>query len=207
MSFIVSYNGQFRPYILPDLSHFDNIKQVYKSDQLHSLKTDEKALEFQAPSKIDHSKTDIKSKTIANIYNGQKNQFKKEYIPHHARDLMSNKVKTLDQAQTVGDAIVLMQKFDLRHIPIINSSDILVGIVSDRDLLNTDNNKKLIDCMSREVLTCLDTTRVQDIAKIMLHEKISGIPIIDINHKLTGIITQTDILNLVTRVLSINLLF
>ena len=54
--------------------------------------------------------------------------------------------------------------------------------------------------MTKEVIACLDNTRIQDIAKIMLHENINSIPIINNDYNLLGILTTRDILHFMTRI-------
>lgn len=207
MSFIVSYNGQFKPYILPDLTHYDRIRHVFKSGQLHSLKTDDKTPDFKEILNTRPPTHNEANQKVSSTYEQQSHNFHKESIPHHARDLMNSNLKVLIESQTVQDANSLMDKYRFRHTPVLNQDQVLVGIISDRDLTKVQDSTKLSAIMTKEVLTCLESTRIQDIAKIMVHEKISAIPIINDKHQLVGIITQTDILNFVTKILSINALF
>ena len=112
-------------------------------------------------------------------------------------------LECLYTSDTLKTVLECMKKYNYRHFPIMNSEERLVGIISDRDVLihlHKDHSKIFInDIMSKEVLTAIEHTRIQDISKIMLHEKINSLPIISSEHVLVGIITQTDILNYVTK--------
>ncbi|OIQ20441.1 MAG: hypothetical protein BM556_00420 [Bacteriovorax sp. MedPE-SWde] len=201
MSFIVSFKGQFKPYPLPDLSHYDRVHNVYKSKKTGPIKDDEAGRDSHFESGKSGASTGIST------YKKSDKEFKKEKIPHQARDLMSTNVKVMSEQASYQDAMELLKKHGFRHIPVINNENSLVGIVSEKDLLTANNTQRVSQIMSDKVLTCLDTTRLQDIAKIMLHEKLGALPVVNEKFILVGIVTQTDILHFVTNIMSINDLF
>jgi acetoin utilization protein AcuB len=51
--------------------------------------------------------------------------------------------------------------------------------------------------MTTHVLTATPTTEIHELARVMLAERISALPIIDGNHTPVGIVTITDILRCV----------
>jgi CBS domain-containing protein len=200
MSFIVSYNGQFKPYKLPDLTYFDRLHSVNKSEKGKSVESHE-----------DHSIAEEKSrKTIVNTNRSKISTYAKVDKDHikqkktyFASDLMSKNPRCLYTSDNLATVLECMKKYNYRHFPIMSAEERLVGIISDRDILihlHKDHKKILIkDIMSKEVLTAIEDTRIQDISKIMLHEKINSLPIISDQHVLVGIITQSDILSYVTK--------
>lgn len=198
MSFVISFQGQFKPYGLPDLSHYDHIHHVYRSSDAKAS-TDKTQFETEL-----QTASQKKTQNLVGKYQKIEKEFHNQVIPHHARDIMNKGVKVLNTENLVADANDFLKKHQMSHIPILNSEKVLCGIVSDRDLIRRDDSLSLQSIMTDEVLTCFEMTRLQDIAKIMLHEKISAIPIINTEYKLTGIITKTDILNFLTRIISIH---
>ncbi len=50
------------------------------------------------------------------------------------------------------------------------------------------------DIMSREVITVSVDTSIQDLARILLTKNISGVPVVDEGGKLTGIVTESDLI-------------
>jgi CBS domain-containing protein len=210
MTFIVSFKGQFKPYELPDLSHYDRIHHIYKVDPSKKVLDHEDGFEAELNKAQGHSNKQKLKSGVGNYQKAQK-QFEQNKVPHFARDLMSKPVHCNYMDENFQDILKTMEKFHYRHIPILNREEVLVGMVSDRDMLKLtykeNHEKDLIEnFMTPEVLTAQTNTRIQDIAKIMLHEKISCIPIIDHKHVMVGIITQSDILAFVTRTLPIDLL-
>lgn len=198
MSFIVSFQGQFKPYNLPDLSYYDHIHHIYRSSRSKEL-SDKTTLPKDSISPLKK-----KIKNVVHTYQEQNSEYQKQFIPHHARDIMTIDLKVLGPDDSVQDAQNLLKKYQIHHIPILNSDNILAGIISDRDTIRVSPGVRISEIMTKEILTCLEGTRIQEISKIMLHEKISAIPIINADYKLTGIITSSDILNFMTRVISIN---
>ena len=200
MSFIVSYNGQFSQYKLPDLSHSNQLHRIQKSN--HIEEQDDPKLIDENQSNNTH--TNVKKSQIG-AYKKQEKEFKKQQKAYYAYDIMSSPVKCLQDTQPIQEAIKIMSKFSYRHIPILNDEGVLCGLLSERDLIGHSTSTKSIQTiMTPEVLTCYEQTKITDIASIMLHEKINSIPIINDQYKLTGIITQSDILKLVTKLFPLN---
>jgi len=50
------------------------------------------------------------------------------------------------------------------------------------------------DVMSRSVVTTTPNTTVEDIAKLMINHRISGVPVVDRDGRLVGIVTEGDLL-------------
>lgn len=201
MSFIVSFKGQFSPYKLPDLSS--------ASQRLHRIQkanTIDSEFESELIDKENKPKSNnLLKKTKIAAYQKQETQFQKDHKAQYAAELMSTPVKCLDENQSVVMAIEVMKKHSYRHLPILNSDGVLCGMLSERDLINVDSTgKKIHHVMTPEVLTCFEQTKITDIASIMLHERINSIPIINDNYKLTGIITQSDLLRLITKLFPLN---
>jgi acetoin utilization protein AcuB len=123
-----------------------------------------------------------------------------------ARDLMSSPVHTLSSDSTASEAWAEMTRRSVRHLPVTSVHGILVGIVSDRDLLrqvpeltatislHQAAHRKLADLMTRRVVSAAPTANIRDIARLMLDERIHAIPILDAHRRLVGILTTRDLL-------------
>ena len=53
---------------------------------------------------------------------------------------------------------------------------------------------RAIDVMTRDVVTATPEMTVQDVAKLMINHRISGVPIVDGDRQLVGIVTEGDLL-------------
>lgn len=56
------------------------------------------------------------------------------------------------------------------------------------------NNKKAKDIMTADVKVAKQTDTIKSIAKILIHEKIGGLPVVDEDNRVVGIISETDII-------------
>lgn len=59
--------------------------------------------------------------------------------------------------------------------------------------------KRPQDIMTRDPITVSQEATIGDAAKIMLENKVSGLPVVDEAGKVAGIITQSDIFRLVVQ--------
>jgi acetoin utilization protein AcuB len=109
----------------------------------------------------------------------------------------------------VTEAFDLMKKERIRRMPVIDKNGKLVGIVSDKDLLRVSpspattlsafeipyllSKVKVGDVMTKKVITINEDTPIEDAARIMVDNKIGGLPVVTDGAVVAGIITETDI--------------
>ena len=105
---------------------------------------------------------------------------------------------TLHPEATVGDAIKLMRENRIGGIPIVDKNNILVGILTNRDMRFEKNHKKLVkDVMTKDKLvTAALGTSLQKAEGVLEQYKIEKLPIVDKKGKLMGLITFRDVQNL-----------
>lgn len=135
--------------------------------------------------------------------------------PLYASQIMTSSVKALKPFNTLEDAWNLIDENIFRHVPILSEEEKLVGIVSDRGLIhmvaslgeNFAAGKKKVfvsDIMVRNVLTARPHTDISYISQIFVSERIGAMPIMGENDKLLGILTRTDILRTLVKVMTPN---
>jgi len=100
---------------------------------------------------------------------------------------------------TVGEALFMMKENKIGGIPIVDSKDKLVGILTNRDLRFEVNNKskKIREVMtSKNIITAPEGTNLAMAEKILQQYKIEKLPVVNKQGKLVGLITYRDILQL-----------
>lgn len=119
---------------------------------------------------------------------------------------MKQNVFTLHENDTIKDAMQLIELKQIRHIPIVNEYNQLVGIISDRDIRDAspsifhstdhleDFLKPLSTLMVRNVITAHPLDFVAEASILFYEHHIGCLPIVQDN-QLVGIITETDILH------------
>ena len=105
---------------------------------------------------------------------------------------------TLLENATITEALRLMRENKIGGIPIINKENMLVGILTNRDLRFEKNGKRPVrEVMTKEnLITAPEGTDLKKAEKILQHHKIEKLPVIDKSGKLIGLITYRDILQL-----------
>ena len=101
---------------------------------------------------------------------------------------------TLDPQSTVGDAQMIVKKNKIGGIPIIDASNNLMGIVTNRDLrFQKNQSMKLDDIMTKKLVIAKLGISLYEAEKILKKYKIEKLPIVE-EGKLVGLITYKDIL-------------
>lgn len=102
---------------------------------------------------------------------------------------------TMQQNQTVGDAMNLMSKYKISGIPIIDDGGKLIGIVTNRDLrFQPDPDVAVADVMTNHSLITAPVGTTLDQAEHLLQKhKIEKLPVVDTSGVLKGLITFKDI--------------
>lgn len=101
---------------------------------------------------------------------------------------------TIPGSSTVKQALEIIESRKLRHLPVVDDKDTLVGIVSEKDLLRASRDETVEEIMTPEVVTATEYTALEDAARIMIDHRISSLPVMR-NGKLVGIVTETDLFN------------
>ena len=105
---------------------------------------------------------------------------------------------TLSINAKVGDALKIMKEYKIGGIPVVDKSQKLVGIITNRDLRFEKSLKKAVkDVMTtKEIITTKEGTSLQKAEDILQKHKIEKLPVVDKNNKLIGLITYKDIIKL-----------
>lgn len=102
---------------------------------------------------------------------------------------------TIKRGSTVKDALDLMAEYHIGGIPVVDDANVLVGIVTNRDLrFQTDMNRKIDEVMTKEGLVVThQQADLESASRILLEHKIEKLPVVDNDNKLIGLITYKDI--------------
>ena len=124
-----------------------------------------------------------------------KEQAKQVKKVKRAENVMIHEPITIQPDANVNDANLIMQEYKIGGIPVVDKNNILLGIVTNRDLrFELDGNLYIKDIMTTEnLVTTNQETDLSQAAEILQKYKIEKLPIVDENNKLTGLITYKDI--------------
>ncbi|MCO6500908.1 MAG: IMP dehydrogenase [Vicingus serpentipes] len=102
---------------------------------------------------------------------------------------------TLSVGANVGDALNLMAEFKIGGIPVVDAKNLLVGIVTNRDLrFQKDMQAPVKDIMTSEnIITTPENTDLEVAREILQQYKIEKLPVVNDKNELKGLITYKDI--------------
>ena len=105
---------------------------------------------------------------------------------------------TIDQSQTVGDALRLMHDNHIGGIPVTDSDRKLVGIVTNRDVrFISDPAVPIRDVMTSEGLVTIpeNNTDREYVRSVLQRNKVEKLPVVDKEGHIVGLITYRDLIN------------
>jgi len=102
---------------------------------------------------------------------------------------------TVRADQRVRDVLVLMNKYRISGIPVVDQENRLIGIITNRDLrFEPDEDQQVGEIMTKENLVTAPVGTTMEQAKRLLEKhKIEKLPVVDRQGVLNGLITFKDI--------------
>ena len=134
---------------------------------------------------------------------------------------MSKDLITAGPEMTIFEAKNLMTEKKIRHLPIVDGSGKLLGIVSDRDMrdampstllkkpdydltLSKIGSHQVGDIMTRNPITIYAYYTIQDTLLVMQKKKVGALPVVDEEGYLTGILSTRDLLAAFVNIMNID---
>lgn len=104
---------------------------------------------------------------------------------------------TLSKDHTLAEAKELMAKYKISGLPVVDTDNKLIGIITNRDVKYQENlSAKVEELMTKENLVTSDkSTNLEQAKEILLQNRIEKLPIVDSENHLVGLITIKDIDN------------
>jgi len=122
----------------------------------------------------------------------------------HTYQLMSRDVLTLRPDATVEEAWRQLAARGIGQAPVLDKTLRLVGLVSVQDLLTVINvedgkvrdilSRSVADVMTSPVVSADPVTDIRRAARVLLDYQLSGLPVVNEQEELVGILTRSDIL-------------
>jgi len=143
--------------------------------------------------------------------------YREQVEPSHTRhkvlqaaDLMSTHLYCLQPSDPLAQAWQLMQRHDFHHVLVTQADNMLIGILSDRDVWRALSiqptegelhggapvfeSLRVVDMMTAKVVCAAADTSIRRLAEVMLLHGIDALPVTDDAQQLLGLVTRTDLL-------------
>lgn len=130
-----------------------------------------------------------------------------EVVKMRVEDIMTRDAITLNPGDTIGQADEIMNEYRIRQIPIVDRKELL-GIITDRDIRsflsgrlfsNPEErertlNTKVASVMTTKPISLSPEDDLRDAVELLIEEKIGGVPVVDKEEGVVGIVTYVDVL-------------
>jgi len=110
-------------------------------------------------------------------------------------DIMKRNVVAVREEEPCRNALALFLSDHIGSLPVVDGEGRLQGIISKSDLmLPCQIDRKVGDVLTRQVLTVEEGCTIAKVIQMLQSKKIRGIPVVDSQRKLVGIVGREDIL-------------
>lgn len=124
-------------------------------------------------------------------------------------DYMTRDLVTASLTDGLRQTFYRMRERDIRHMPVVDEREQLVGIISDRDLRRPDwvddeenvahyyvldNAHKVKDSMTGDPACVSPEDDVRRAAGVIVEKRVGALPVVDAGGKLVGMISAIDLL-------------
>ena len=132
------------------------------------------------------------------------------------QEWMTKEVFHIGPDTSMMKASRLMKDKDIRRLPVVDDNMRVIGILSDRDVKEASPSKattldmhelyyllselKVKDIMTKNPVCAKETDSVEGVALILMEKGFGGMPVVDDDNKLVGIITESDIFKVLTSI-------
>lgn len=115
------------------------------------------------------------------------------------KDIMTDKVVTVSQEETVAVAARLLARYNIGSLPVVNAEGKLRGMVTDRDVvlrcvaLDEDPHAvKISEIMSRRIISVHPEASAESCAELMAASQIRRLPV-ERNGQVVGMVSLCDV--------------
>lgn len=116
-----------------------------------------------------------------------------------ANNLMTKEVITAHPGDSIESASKTFDEKGFDHLPIVDENNKLIGIVTSWDVAVAvgRGKEKLSEILTSDVVTAVENEPVDSVARKLQKHKISGMPVVDSEKKLKGVVTSEDLSKLI----------
>lgn len=117
---------------------------------------------------------------------------------------MTGNPRSVRVHETISEALQIMRQADIRHLPVLDAEDRLVGVVSERDLIlmetlrSVDPSREPVEeAMTPDPFTIAPGTPLSEVAEQMARHKYGSAVVMDAG-RVVGILTTVDLARALT---------
>jgi acetoin utilization protein AcuB len=114
------------------------------------------------------------------------------------KKFMSSKLVTVSEEASIAEAVNLLKKHSIRHLPVVKGEKV-VGLVTETELRGAIFPAMIEDLTVKDVMISQPVTvdpeaPLEEAARLIYHNKVTALPVVDKTGELRGIISMVDML-------------
>ncbi|MDR2487891.1 MAG: CBS and ACT domain-containing protein [Desulfovibrio sp.] len=137
------------------------------------------------------------------------------------QEWMTRDVIAVAPDTSIMKASRLMKDNSIRRLPVVDQEQHVIGIISDRDIKEASPSKatsldvhemyyllselKIHDIMTKHPICAKETDSMEAMAFIMAEQRFGGMPVVNAESKLVGIITESDIFKVLVAITGVRI--
>jgi len=177
----------------------DRIYLVARS-RVEDVNVAEIALAFGGGGHPQAASATIKNKTLIQAEKSLDYLLRSRIKPQKkARDMMSSPVIHITDEEAIEEASTIMTKYNINVLIVIDNDEKLVGYITrqivEKAVYFGLGDLKVSDYLNIEVPTIQPDASLRDVQEIIIENKLRILPVLE-NEKVAGVITRTDLLNI-----------
>jgi CBS domain-containing protein len=131
------------------------------------------------------------------------------------QDCMTSPAITAFASVPIALAKNLMDEYNIRHLPVVDDSNRIVGILSSGDIRRASpsdatslsvweirylwDKLTVENTMTRRVVTISPDTTMLEAVRIMMQNRFNSLPVVDAEKHVVGMLTEVDVFRLIDR--------
>jgi CBS-domain-containing membrane protein len=107
-------------------------------------------------------------------------------------EIMTPNVISVSEDATTREVAQVLDRHRISGLPVCDGDGHIVGVISEFDLIAKPDAHSAKDAMSRDVISVMEDTSVDEVRYLLVHRRIKRVPVLR-GQKLVGIVSRADL--------------
>lgn len=107
-------------------------------------------------------------------------------------EIMTRDVISVAEDASVREVARLLDRHRISGLPVCDGDGHMVGLISEFDLIAKPDSHSAGDAMTRDVISVMEDTSVDEVRYLLVHRRIKRVPVLR-GQRLVGIVSRADL--------------